>query len=268
MLWLVASVGPFEVLQVLTMRRQVVMKIVRHARQSASAQPSSAGSSSTCTGQLLGLDLSGVLNVSDCYGFPANHVLPVSDGSDDRDFKRRDDTFDVAANNAASFTAQYLPRLAECNADANVVGFYATTNNGQLVGSNGGLIEALARYQLGPAAAQDAASTKTRSRSSASDKRGPGRGVALVYGQFRTHSRSRYTLIDDHEQMQAAATAAPSTFALLGSLTLSLPFSNLASMMPPGQSLASFFAAQSLTASFLASLSIPFFLQTFSKSTQ
>lgn len=158
------------------------MKIVRHARQQA-AQSTSAP---PCAGQLLGIDLSGVLHVSESYGFPPNHVFPVADASEERGDRealnrRKDDSFDHAASNAASFTAQILPRLAELNADANVVGFYATTSNGQLVGQNGGLIEALARYQLGPAAAESSSNLRARARA-VSDKRGPGRGVVLVYG--------------------------------------------------------------------------------------
>lgn len=164
---------------------QVVMKMVRHARQAAAQQSAQSTSLPVCAGQLLGLDLSGVLHVSDTYAFPANHVFPLSDPLEDQrqgsDARRRDDSFDYAASNAASFTAQVLPRLAELNADANVVGFYATTSNGQLVGPSGGLIEALARYQLGPGVGSDG-SLKSRSRASA-EKRGPGRGVALVYGE-------------------------------------------------------------------------------------
>lgn len=162
------------------------MKIVRHARQQAAQQTAQSGSLPTCAGQLLGIDLQGVLHISDSYGFPPNHIFPFTDERDDRDrdaaSRRRDDSYDHAASNAASYTAQILPRLAELNADANVVGFYATTSNGQLVGPTGGLVDALARYQLGPTALDSSANLRARARATA-EKRGPGRGVALVYGK-------------------------------------------------------------------------------------
>ena len=161
---------------------QAVLKIVRHARQ----QPSNAQPA----GQLLGLDSSGVLDVSDCYPFPPNHIFPVTEYVDDRDrdhSRTKETSFDTAAANATAYTAQFLPRLAELNADANVVGFYATTHDGQTTGHNGSLIEALARYQLGTVEAAAAASGKTKAKLAQVEKKGPGKGVALVYGQFYSY---------------------------------------------------------------------------------
>jgi translation initiation factor 3 subunit H len=153
------------------------MKIVRHAQQTGP-------SSSFSAGQLLGLDTAGLLEVSDSYAFPPNHVFPISEASEERDYNRgrREDGFDQAAVNAHNYTAQFLPRLAELNADANVVGFYATTSNGQVSGQNGALIEALARYQSGTASEPTTAVAKLRAK--APERKGPGKGIALVYGQF------------------------------------------------------------------------------------
>jgi translation initiation factor 3 subunit H len=150
------------------------MKIVRHAQQVANSGAAAAG-------QLLGLDTAGLLDVSDCYAFPPNHVFPVSEASEDRDYNRRkEDNYEAAAQNALNYTAQFLPRLAEINADANVVGFYATTTNGQVSGHNGALIEALARYQIGSTA--EPTTTIAKLRAKTAERKGPGKGIALVYG--------------------------------------------------------------------------------------
>lgn len=96
---------------------------------------------------------------------------------------------------AAKYTQQTMQRLADLNADASLVGFYTSCNNGQHL-AMGGFVEALVGAQLsggglgsntGKAApvgrAASAASSKTAASSQANKY---GKGIALVYGQFHT----------------------------------------------------------------------------------
>jgi translation initiation factor 3 subunit H len=168
-----------------------VLKIIRHCSTSTLNPPPA--------GQLLGLATTGVLDVSDSFPLPVNHIFPPhisEDQSRDKDSRdnntprRREESFDTAYANAASYTAQVLPRMAELNSDAlnGVVGFYTGVRDGVIVGQGGGLVDALVRYQLGSEALQHqnvAAGGKPRTAArlaSAGDRRPAGKGVALVYG--------------------------------------------------------------------------------------
>jgi translation initiation factor 3 subunit H len=168
-----------------------VLKIVRHCSTSTLNPPPA--------GQLLGLATTGILDVSDSFPLPANHIFPphISEDQqrdkDSRDVnspRRREEAFDTAYANAVSYTAQVLPRMAELNSDAlnGVVGFYTGVRDGVVVGQSGGLVDALIRYQLGSDALQHhhaAPGGKLRTAAklaAAGDRRPAGKGVALVYG--------------------------------------------------------------------------------------
>jgi hypothetical protein len=166
---------------------QAVLKIIRHCSTSSLNPPPA--------GQLLGLATTGVLDISDSFPLPPNHLFPPHISEEQRDkesrdlYRKREDSYETAYANAVSYTAQVLPRMAELNSDATngVVGFYTGVKDGVVVGQNGALVEALVRYQLGSEGAQQqqagAGKLKPGQRF-LGDRRAPGKGVALVYGSI------------------------------------------------------------------------------------
>jgi len=98
----------------------VVTKIIKHGRES---------SSSTAHGVLLGLDLDGILEVSN--SFP----LPPHAGDED----------DKTAKSIARYQTSMLRSLKEVQADDNVVGFYQATTLGAFF--NQTLVDAQAIHQ-------------------------------------------------------------------------------------------------------------------------
>ncbi|KAI9604839.1 hypothetical protein H4Q26_002809 [Puccinia striiformis f. sp. tritici PST-130] len=146
-----------------------VMKIVKHAREVALSNASSPAS-----GQLLGIDSAGVLNVSDAFPLPSGSLGSNAEGEDKQ----------ANQKSTARYTASILPRLSALGADANVVGFYCSTVNGQHC-ATAGFIETLISMQIGSPPVTNPKTSKTTAttmRPSASSKIGPGgKGVALVY---------------------------------------------------------------------------------------
>ncbi|KAI9608195.1 hypothetical protein KEM48_003327 [Puccinia striiformis f. sp. tritici PST-130] len=145
-------------------------EIVKHAREVALSNASSPAS-----GQLLGIDSAGVLNVSDAFPLPSGSLGSNAEGEDKQANQR------VVP---ARYTASILPRLSALGADANVVGFYCSTVNGQHC-ATAGFIETLISMQIGSPPVTNPKTSKTTAttmRPSASSKIGPGgKGVALVY---------------------------------------------------------------------------------------
>ncbi|KAH9818037.1 hypothetical protein DFH28DRAFT_888873 [Melampsora americana] len=134
-----------------------VMKIIKHARESISS-----GSNQIASGQLLGLDTSGILNISDAFPLPSGCLLGGSiDGDDTKGTK-------IASRYASSI----LPRLSALGADANIVGFYCSTINSQHLATPG-FIETLISIQIG--------STPNLSKPSIKSKTLAGKGLAIVY---------------------------------------------------------------------------------------
>ena len=93
---------------------------------------------------------------------------------------------------ASKYTAQLLPRLADLNADASLVGFYASTNNGQHLAMSG-FVEALLGAQLNGGGIGNAttkavpvgrAAVKTPLATGNGTK--SGKGIALVFGEYCT----------------------------------------------------------------------------------
>ncbi|KAI8818508.1 uncharacterized protein EV422DRAFT_621706 [Fimicolochytrium jonesii] len=99
----------------------VVVKILKHCREYAP--------SSTATGQLLGIDISGRLEVTNC--FPFTSKSHDDDGQDDMD--------------GAEYQLQMLRCLKKLNYDANTVGWYQSTQLGSFW--NQSLIETQYNYQ-------------------------------------------------------------------------------------------------------------------------
>ncbi|GAX74259.1 hypothetical protein CEUSTIGMA_g1708.t1 [Chlamydomonas eustigma] len=84
---------------------QVILKIMQHCNE---ALPQ------LVTGQLLGLDVGGTLEVTDCFAFPAS----VADEENDDE------------NAGASYQLDMMRCLREVNVDNNTVGWYQSTNLG------------------------------------------------------------------------------------------------------------------------------------------
>ncbi|KAI9699055.1 MAG: hypothetical protein M1836_003244 [Candelina mexicana] len=113
----------------------VVMKIVKHCSQ---AFPS------TATGSIVGMDVNGILQVTNTFPFPAVD-LPLTESHHDSN---------AASNLAASaprskansvYQTEMIKHLREVNVDANNVGWYTSANMGNFV--TGNMIENQFFYQ-------------------------------------------------------------------------------------------------------------------------
>ncbi|KAJ3294169.1 Eukaryotic translation initiation factor 3 subunit H [Borealophlyctis nickersoniae] len=100
----------------------VVLKIVKHCRD---YQPV------TATGQLLGIDVAGVLEVTNCFPFTSKSQEDQDDGADEMD--------------GAEYQLQMLRCMRKLNFDANTVGWYQSTYLGSFW--NQSLIETQFNYQ-------------------------------------------------------------------------------------------------------------------------
>lgn len=140
-----------------------VMKIIKHARE-----VTLPGFTAAASGQLLGIDSAGVLNISDAFPLPPGSLGSNVEGEDKQ----------TTQNNISRYTASILPRLSALGSDANIVGFYCSTINGQHCATPG-FIEMLISMQIGgtPATGTKAAKSNISVRSKITG----GKGVALVY---------------------------------------------------------------------------------------
>lgn len=139
-----------------------VMKIIKHAREVGLS-----GSTSAASGQLLGIDAAGVLNISDAFPLPSGSLNSSTEGEDRQGSQK----------SIARYTASILPRLSALGADANIVGFYCSTINGQHCATPG-FIETLISMQIGPNLNTN---TNSKPATSIRSKFTGGKGVALVY---------------------------------------------------------------------------------------
>ncbi|KAK4055883.1 hypothetical protein OIO90_003140 [Microbotryomycetes sp. JL221] len=163
-----------------------LMKIIKHSRESHVVVPAPAGTSnatatfSPAVGQLLGIDSHGVLDVSNVFALPAGSLGGAT--SDDHSEQR-------GSKAAQKYTSQYLPRMSDLNADASLVGFYTSTNNGQQL-AIGGFVDALVGAQLTGGGVGSLSKAAPVGRSGAASKTSSlpagtghknGKGIALVY---------------------------------------------------------------------------------------
>lgn len=98
----------------------VAVKIIKHATQSFPG---------TVTGQLLGMDIDGVLQVTNSFPFVAN----AADTSDDSP------TSAVVAPRAKTtqpYQNEMIKYLREVNVDANIAGWYQSANMGNFINAN------------------------------------------------------------------------------------------------------------------------------------
>ncbi|KAF2401370.1 hypothetical protein EJ06DRAFT_529509 [Trichodelitschia bisporula] len=99
------------------------MKIIKH---SAQAFPT------TATGSLVGMDVDGLLQVTNSFPFPAIDA-PAQDGQDNQS------NHAAAAPRAkanAAYQAEMIKFLREVNVDANNVGWYTSTSMGSFINAN------------------------------------------------------------------------------------------------------------------------------------
>lgn len=100
------------------------MKIIKHGSQTFPT---------TATGSIVGMDVGGVLEITNCFSFPVVDLPPESH-------------FDTAAPNPAAaapraksnvaYQAEMIRMLREVNVDANNVGWYTSANMGNFVNMN------------------------------------------------------------------------------------------------------------------------------------
>ncbi|GAA5867005.1 hypothetical protein JCM3774_003753 [Rhodotorula dairenensis] len=164
-----------------------LMKIIKHSREAHTVNPAPPNTSNAtvtftpAVGQLFGLDSEGTLEVSNAFGLPAGTFAgPPTEA--------KDESKGVKA--AAKYTAQLVSRMTDVNADASVVGFYTSTNNGQVL-ATGGFVEALVGAQLSGGGVGSGAKTQPVARPgmgprpaaqlASGDANKSGSGIALVY---------------------------------------------------------------------------------------
>ncbi|KWU43759.1 hypothetical protein RHOSPDRAFT_29552 [Rhodotorula sp. JG-1b] len=164
-----------------------LMKIIKHSREAHTVNPAPPNTSNAtvtftpAVGQLFGIDAEGTLEVSNAFGLPAGTFAgPPTDA--------KEESKGVKA--AAKYTAQLVNRMTDVNADASVVGFYTSTNNGQVL-ATGGFVEALVGAQLSGGGVGSGAKTQPVARPgmgprpaaqlASGDANKSGKGIALVY---------------------------------------------------------------------------------------
>ncbi|GAA5982450.1 hypothetical protein JCM11641_006120 [Rhodosporidiobolus odoratus] len=164
-----------------------LMKIIKHAREAHTVNPAPPNTSNAtvtftpAVGQLFGVDSNDVLEVSNAFGLPTG-TLGGPLGEQDGESR--------GAKAAAKYTTQLLSRTADVNADASVVGFYTSTNNGQIL-ATGGFLDALVGAQLSgggigsgtkaQAVARPGLGMKQTTQLASGDANKNGAGIALVY---------------------------------------------------------------------------------------
>ncbi|GAA5956977.1 hypothetical protein JCM3765_006658 [Sporobolomyces pararoseus] len=165
-----------------------LMKIIKHSREAHVVHPAPPNTSNAtvtftpAVGQLLGIDSNGTLEVSNAFGLPSGTLggsTAETDGTETRGVKA-----------AAKYSTQLLSRMNDLNADASLVGFYTSTNNGQIL-ATGGFLEALVGAQLSGGGVGSGQKTQPTPRPglgqrpvsqvSSGEQNKSGKGIALVY---------------------------------------------------------------------------------------
>ncbi|GAA6059761.1 hypothetical protein JCM10212_001969 [Sporobolomyces blumeae] len=164
-----------------------LMKIIKHSREAHTVHPAPPNTSNAtvtftpAVGQLLGIDSNGVLEVSNAFGLPAG---TLGGSTSEQDGESR------GVKAATKYSTQLLSRMNDLNADASLVGFYTSTNNGQIL-ATGGFLEALVGAQLsggGVGSGQKTAPTprpglgqRPVSQIPSGEQNKSAKGIALVY---------------------------------------------------------------------------------------
>jgi translation initiation factor 3 subunit H len=103
----------------------VVMKIIKHCSQTFPT---------TATGAIVGMDVNGVLEITNCFPFPT-----VDTSSQDDSHQQSNTNLAAAAPRAKANTTyreDMIKLLREVNVDANSVGWYTSTSMGNFVNLN------------------------------------------------------------------------------------------------------------------------------------
>lgn len=132
---------------------------------------------------------------------------------------------------ATKYTQQLLPRLADLNADASLVGFYSSTNNSQQL-AMGGFIEALINAQMSGGGIGSGATAKpiplgrtsvaVKPAALAGNANKSAKGIALVYGQFR--SRALFFKVPSSDYKTSDIASASQGHVGIRAYRLSAPF--------------------------------------------
>jgi translation initiation factor 3 subunit H len=104
------------------------MKIIKHASQTFPT---------TATGSLVGMDVNGVLEITNCFPFPTVDV-PASDNTSSHQAENLANMAASAprAKANAAYQTEMIKMLREVNVDANNIGWYTSTSMGNFINSN------------------------------------------------------------------------------------------------------------------------------------
>lgn len=105
---------------------QVVMKIIKHCSQTFPT---------TATGSIVGLDVNGVLQVTNSFPFP-NVELPNADAHHDSNSASNLAAAAPRAKSNTIYQNEMIKYLREVNVDGNNVGWYTSANMGNFVTAN------------------------------------------------------------------------------------------------------------------------------------
>jgi translation initiation factor 3 subunit H len=105
------------------------MKIIKHCSQ---AFPT------TATGSLVGMDVNGILEITNTFPFPTLEGSGAASAATDSQYPSSSDNKDVAAaapraKANATYQNEMIKLLREVNVDANNVGWYTSTSMGNFV---------------------------------------------------------------------------------------------------------------------------------------
>jgi translation initiation factor 3 subunit H len=125
---------PFDAVQISAL---TVMKIIKHASQ---MHPT------TATGSLVGMEINGLLEITNSFPFPLIDV-PSNDNNQQESQSNIAAAMPRAKQNTG-YQAEMIKMLREVNVDANNVGWYTSTNMGNFI--NGHTIENQFFYQKEP----------------------------------------------------------------------------------------------------------------------
>lgn len=102
------------------------MKIVKHASQTFPT---------VATGSIVGMDVDGVLQITNCFPFPAVEA-PAADSQQHHDSHSNMAASAPRAKANVAYQNEMIRMLREVNVDANNVGWYTSTNMGNFINSN------------------------------------------------------------------------------------------------------------------------------------
>lgn len=166
----------------------VALKIIKHA---------SGAFPSIVTGQLLGMEVEGVIEITHSFPFPAVEQTPTNDFGDNN----ASNTAILAPRSKSNawYQSEMMKCLREINVDSNVMGWYQSTNLGNFVTKE--LVENQYYYQSSTqlnertvALVYDAARSTQGALSIRSFRLTPQLMNAMKDGKFTTESLQKYSL--------------------------------------------------------------------------